>query len=242
MSQYGKMNKRLLSPQIENKILEMIREKPINIGEKIPNEFELAELFGVGRSTIREAVKSLVTQEVLEVRRGSGTFVKNTCTRADDPLGLGGMDDKYKLALELADVRLMLEPEVAVMACHNATEEEKEELIRRCDAVETTYLAGEDHTQQDVEFHTWIARCSHNRVVEILIPIINSAVYTFVHLTKGRLMNETISTHRAVANAIVEGDYVGARTAMAMHLTYNRQEISRLKKEHNQRKKDKEQD
>lgn len=55
--------------------MEYILNEPVAIGEKLPNEFELAEKFGVGRSTIREAVKSLVSKGVLEVRRGSGTYV-----------------------------------------------------------------------------------------------------------------------------------------------------------------------
>ncbi|MBO5094378.1 MAG: FadR family transcriptional regulator [Lachnospiraceae bacterium] len=236
MAKIGKMNKRLLAPQIEDQILTMIREQPIPVGEKIPNEFELAELFGVGRSTIREAVKSLVTQGVLEVRRGSGTFVLNTETREDDPLGLGGMGDKYKLALELVDVRLMLEPEIAVMACERITEEEKKELVRLCDEVERVYLSGGKHTRQDVALHSWIARCSGNRVVEILIPIINSAVYTFVNLTQGKLQQETITSHRAIVDAILAGDRIGARTAMMMHLTYNRQKLLELKAAGGQKK------
>ena len=65
-----------------------ILNEPVEIGEKIPNEFELAEKFGVGRSTIREAVKALVSKGILEVRRGAGTYVTGTSTREDDPLGL----------------------------------------------------------------------------------------------------------------------------------------------------------
>lgn len=77
-----------------------------------PNEFELAKKFGVGRSTIREAVKGLVSKGILEVRRGAGTYVISTSSLDEDPLGLSRLQDKYKLALELFDVRLMLEPEV----------------------------------------------------------------------------------------------------------------------------------
>ena len=77
----------------------------MEVGQKIPNEFELAEKFGVGRSTIREAVKGLVSKGILEVRRGSGTYVISTSTLEDAPLGLSKFEDKYKLALELLDVR-----------------------------------------------------------------------------------------------------------------------------------------
>ena len=92
-----------------------------------------------------------------------------------------GFTDKYELALDLCNVRLMLEPEIAMLASENATDEEKAELKRLCDEVENLYLAGENHLQKDVEFHTYIARCSKNKVIEKLVPIIQSAVITFVN-------------------------------------------------------------
>lgn len=224
-----KSNRGLLASQVEEKLMDYILDTPVKIGEKIPNEFELAELFGVGRSTIREAVKSLGSKGVLEVRRGSGTFVIGTNRLEDDPLGLSGVTDKVELALDLCNVRLMLEPEIAALACEHATDEEKAELKRLCDEAEALYLSGENHLQKDVEFHTCIARCSKNCVIEKLVPIIQSAVTTFVNLTHRQLKQETIETHRAITDAIIRGDSAGARYAMIMHLNYNRQLILQKK-------------
>lgn len=226
------MERKLLGAQIEDALMEYILKTPVQIGEKLPNEFELGEMFQAGRSTIREAVKSLVTKGVLEVRRGDGTYVKSHCTLEEDPLGLSKLGDKYKLALELFDVRIALEPEIAAAAATYATEENKKSLKDLCDEVERAYRAGEDHIPQDLAFHTCIARCSQNRVMEMLIPVINTAVLTFANLTHRTLMEETIQTHRAITDAILEGDAVGARCAMVMHLTYNRQAIVHLQKEH----------
>lgn len=100
------------------------------VGDKIPNEFELAEKFGTGRSTIREAVKSLSSKGVLEVRQGSGTFVISPSTVEDDPLRLARYNDKLQLALELFDVRLMIEPEIAAHAAVNVTDDDIKEIIR----------------------------------------------------------------------------------------------------------------
>lgn len=234
MYHFEKMDKKLLGSRIEEELLNYILNEPVEIGQKIPNEFDLAEKFGVGRSTIREAVKSLVSKGILEVRRGSGTYVINTSTPEEDPLGLGGMDDKYKLALELCDVRLMLEPEIASLASKNATEEELQKLKDLCDETEALYREGKNHIHKDVEFHTCIARCSRNRVVEILVPVINSAVYTFGNLTNRLLMQETIDTHRAITEAIINHDAVGAKCAMVMHLAYNRQMIMKILEEQNE--------
>ena len=228
MYQIVKEDRKLLGNRIEAQLMRYIQEEPIPVGEKIPNEFELAEKFGVGRSTIREAVKGLVSQGMLEVRRGSGTYVISAYPAEEDPLGLGRYDDKYQLALELFDVRLMIEPEIAAYAAMNATEGDVAELHRLCNEVEEIYRSGENHVRKDIELHTAIARCSKNRVVEILVPLIDSAVHTFANVTHRELMEETIETHRAVVDAIERHDQVGARCAMVMHLTYNRQMIVRM--------------
>lgn len=233
MDQMKKTERKLLSSQIEEELMEYIQSQPLEIGDKVPNEFELAERFGVSRSTIREAVKGLASKGVLEVRRGSGTFVVNTIPVEDDPLGLRKLEDEYKLALELLEVRLMIEPDIAALAAEYASPEECRVLKEYCDEVEELCLAGKNHILKDVEFHTWIAKCSKNRVVENLIPIINTAVMTFANLTNRSLRTETIKTHRAVTDAILSHDAVGARCAMIMHLTYNRQALIALSKREN---------
>ena len=230
---YEKVNQQLLVPQIEDQLLMYIQEKNIAIGSKLPSEYKLAELFGVGRSTIREAVKSLVTKGILEVKRGSGTFVTSTKRVADDPLGFAQFEDKYRLAMELFEVRILLEPEVAVVACRNATEDDKKHIKELCDEVERLYLEGKNHIQKDMEFHEAIVKCSGNRVVEVLIPVILTAITTFANLTNRKLQKETIETHRAITDAMLQGDSMGVKCAMIMHLTYNRQmliEMTRIDK------------
>ncbi len=228
MYQPRKLDNRLLGNQIEDELMKYILNEPVEIGQKIPNEFKLAEMFGVGRSTVREAVKGLVSKGVLEVRRGSGTYVISSYSVENDPLGLSKQKDKFKLALDLFEVRLMLEPEIAANAAKNATEEDLEQLKQLCDETEKTYLSGKNHIPKDIDFHTCIAMCSKNKVVEILIPIINTAVMTFANLTHRTLMNETIETHRAITNAIMDRDSIGARCAMIAHLTYNRQALLKM--------------
>lgn len=209
----------------------MILDKPFRIGEKLPNEFALGEKFGVGRSTVREAVKLLISRGILEVRRGSGTYVVGTTPSDMDPLGLRHLEDKMSLALDLADVRILLEPGIAEIAAHSATKEDIEKLRRLCGQVEEKIANGENYIPDDIAFHTCVAECSKNKVVEQLIPVIDTAVMMFVNVTHKKLMQETIMTHRAVVDAIAEHDSVGARTAMMMHMTYNRNMIKRLMNE-----------
>lgn len=231
MYSFDGYNKKPLADQIEDKLMKYILNKPVNVGQRIPNEFELAEMFGVGRSTVREAVKGLVSRGILEVRRGSGTYVISTVSPREDPLGLDKIEDKYELALQLFEVRLMIEPEIAGLACRNAADKELKQLKQLCDETEKLYVSGVEHINKDIEFHTCIARCSKNQVVELLVPIINTAVLTFATATHHLLKEETIKTHRAIADAILRRDAVGAKCAMITHLTYNRQAIMELLEE-----------
>lgn len=225
--------KKPLGARIEDELMKYILQTPVEPGQKIPNEFELAEMLGVGRSTIREAVKGLVSRGILEVRRGSGTFVISTNSFTEDPLGLGNIEDKYKMALDLFDVRLMIEPEITALACKNATREEQKKLKQLCDETERLYRGGHNHINKDMEFHAFLARCSRNQVAERLLPVINTAVCTFASLTHRLLIEETLGTHRAITDAILKRDAVGAKYAMTMHLTYNRQTILKLLDERN---------
>lgn len=133
MQQSGKDVKRTLGQKTEDRLMKYILDKPVKIGERIPTEDELTELFEVGRSTVREAVKGLVTRGVLEVRRGDGTYVISTIYMENDVLEFGNVEDRYRLALDLFDVRLMIEPEIVTWACRKATEEQIQKLKQLCD-------------------------------------------------------------------------------------------------------------
>lgn len=219
-------NGKPLAEQVADYILKFIVDSGLEAGAKLPNEFELAERTGVGRGTIREAVKILVSRNILEIRRGAGTYVSDRQGIVEDPLGLAFIKDKKNLAMDLLNVRLMLEPEIARMAAEHATEEQKDALVRQCDKVEEIICQGKNHMEEDVRLHEMIAACSGNRVMEKLVPVINSSIAVFVDVTNGRLRQETIETHREIVEAIVAGDGDAARCAMNMHLLYNRRAIT----------------
>lgn len=227
------LKNKLLAEQVQEQIYRYILDTPIAVGAKLPNEFELGDRFSVGRSTIREAVKLLISRGILEVRRGSGTYVVSTTPVDIDPLGLGAVEDKMALALalDLVNVRIILEPGIAEMAALNATEEDVEKLRNLCDSVERKIKIGDSYIEDDIAFHTCVAECSKNKVVEQLIPIIDTAVLMFVNVTHKKLTDETIMTHRAVTDAIAEHDPIGAKTAMMMHMTFNRNMIRQLMKD-----------
>ena len=225
MDGFSNLKHALLAEQVQEQIYQFILNTPLSVGARLPNEFELGRKFGVGRSTVREAVKLLASRGILEVRRGSGTYVVSTTPADLDPLGLRKAEDKMALALDLADVRIILEPGIAEMAALKARPADVEKLDSLCRLIEKRYI------DEDIAFHTCIAECSGNIVVKQLIPIIDTAVLMFVNVTHRRLTKETIQTHRAITDAIAEHDSIGAKTAMLMHMIYNRDMIKQLIKE-----------
>lgn len=231
MYQFEDFQNKPLVERVEDNILSYIVDNKIQIGEKIPNEFELAKQFGVGRSTIREAIKILASKNILEVRRGCGTFVKSNRKTSDDPLGIGFVTERLKLATDFISVRLMLEPEIAAMAAVNATDEDIEALVAQCEKVEKLIIEGGEYIDEDIKLHGCIARCTQNIVVENLIPIINSSIAIFANVTHRKLRKETVRIHRIIVEAIQNRRPEEAKNAMTMHLLYNWNEIQRIKAE-----------
>ena len=236
MSEFSHLKSKLLAEQVEDQIYHYILDIPFAPGAKLPNEFELGERFGVGRSTVREAVKLLSSKGIVEVRRGSGTYVVTTTKGLSDPLGLRSVRDKNALALDLVNVRLLLEPGIAEMAARNATEEDIQRLRRLCERVEQKIHDGDRYIEDDIAFHTCIAESSKNLVVGQLVPIIDTAVMMFVNVTHKKLIDETIMTHRMIVEAIANHDPIGARSAMVMHLNFNRTYIKKVYDEENSEK------
>lgn len=228
MDRFANLKSKLLAEQIQDQLFRYILDTPVCVGSRLPNEFELGRLFGVGRSTIREAVKLLASRGILEVRRGSGTYVIGTTPSDLDPLGLRAIEDKMALALDLVDVRIMLEPGIAEMAALHASPADIKKLGDLCRKIEERIARKESYIDEDIAFHSCVAECSGNVVVKQLIPIIDTAVLMFVNVTHQRLTQETVRTHRAITDAIAEHDTIGAKTAMMMHLTYNREMIKYL--------------
>ncbi len=223
-----------LGEQTSERIIQLIIENDWKIGDKLPNEYELADMLNVGRSTIREAIKALVSRNILEIRRGAGTFISQKGGIADDPLGLTFVKDKFKLALDLLEVRFMIEPSIASIAAVKATEDEIQQMSVLCDEIESLILNNEPYLGKDIEFHTAIAKSSKNLVMVNLIPIINSSITIFIDITNQKLRNETIETHREILNAIKSHNSNAAHDAMLLHLVYNRRNIrSVIEKERN---------
>lgn len=208
-------------------LIRLIVDNGYTVGRKLPNEYELSQQLGVGRNTVREAVRALVSRNIVEIRRGAGTFVSQKMGIADDPLGFTFIQDKHKAFLDLIEVRFMLEPAIASLAAQNATDAEIVILGHLCDEVEKLLLAGGNPVNKDIEFHTQIAKCSKNTVVPRLIPVINAAIIAFTSINENKIIAATIEHHREIFTAIKAHRPHDAQDAMLLHLAYNRNKLQK---------------
>ena len=211
-----------LPEQVAEQIRQLIIDQHLETGAKLPNEFELAQQLNVGRGSVREAVKLLVARNVLELRRGKGTFVAGNTGMVEDPFGFAYMEDEARLALELLALRKQLEPWVAALAAQQASEEEIRELQNCQQALEEAIAAGEDPLPADQRFHTCIAHCTGNRVLPMLLPVITYSMQLVRKLDLPLDPEEIVKAHARIVDTIAAHDPWRARAAMEKHLWQNR--------------------
>lgn len=221
-----KQNRPLTEKAIEG-LIEIVKKNDYKPGDRLPNEYDLAQALGVGRSTLREAVKSLASRNILETKRGAGTFVSQRQGVPTDPLGLtfisGGEDDEIALAFN--EVRQILEPEIAGLAAIHATPEQKQQIMEQCDRVQDLIQLHAPYFPEDREFHRLLAQASGNIVMMQLVPILHYAIGKNINSTNNMLAGETVIWHRNIAVAVQRGDAIGARNAMFIHIELNRRTI-----------------
>jgi len=225
-------NEKKLTNEISDGIIQFIRDENLRPGNKLPNETEMAKRMGVGRSTLREAVRRLESRNILEIRQGSGTYVSKKNGIPEDPLGLMmvyGSGKEPEQALDLIDVRLLLEPEIAALAAIHITEEQKVILIRQTEAVSASIARNDEeydykkHMDFEVSYHAYIAECSGNRVLQNLSPIITTSIQMAITSWDQNLRIHAAPQHEAITRAICRHDMLGARTAMVAHLISSRE-------------------
>lgn len=214
-----------LIEQTAERLVKYIFDKELKEGNKLPNERELGSWLGVGRGTLREAIRILASRNILEVRHGAGTFISKKNGVPDDPLGFTFIKNKKKLIQDLLEFRIWIEPRVAALAAQYAEDKDIEDLEYLCNQIDQRIMSGQSHIQKDVEYHIRIAECSRNLIMPNLMPILHSAINLFVTETGSTLREETMKTHRAILNAVKLKDASAASDAMYLHLIYNRDRL-----------------
>ena len=216
------IGKQTLSEKTATAIVAMITvDKSFPPGSKLPNEPELAARLNVSRTTLREAVRTLVSRRILEIRRGQGTFVVKH-SDLEHPLNLNVLSRAHIDIGDLYEIRLIFEPQVAAYAARRATAEDIERILHFGTEEERLIQSGENRTAAEHAFHQAIAMAAHNAFIEQLMPVIYQAIDKGVELSvrNEAVIGETVSDHRMIMDFIRDHNVPGAETAMRLHVIH----------------------
>jgi len=209
---------RVQLPKASDFVVASLRKKilaeRLEAGTRLPSVDELMAEYGLGRVTVREALRILENDGLIDMRRGpsGGVFVRQIDIRqVSEALGLL-FNSKGTTVGELADFRLLMEPEVARLAALNATPSEKEMLLRDAE--------NELEASQSISFHSSISSACGNSVYELVMNALHSPLSG--HFRHNLISHEneelTVQAHIKIAKHIATGDAAGAERAMRRHL------------------------
>lgn len=205
---------------ITQRLLGYLLSGDLEPGSKIPSERQLAEGLGVGRSAVREAIKSLSLLGLLDVRQGDGTYLSRSGSDLlPRVIEWGLLLDQSQLT-DLAEARTEIEVDVAGLAAKRATEEQVDALRAKFDAMRE---AGEDldaYVEADISFHLAVARASSNSILFNLVTNLRSLLSVWAHqvLEHAGETGTSLAMHEPILDAIVNRDVDAAQTAMRAHM------------------------
>src|ERR1700736_5232346 len=216
-----------LYEQIVQQIEESIVKGDLKAGDQLPAERDLAQRFGVSRTAVREAVKALREKGLVEAYSGRGTFITDGTTQAvRQSLDLMVKIGQPEGSTYLAEVRAILEPEIAAMA---AARVQEPELATMREAVAVMDRAGRDpdpYIEADLDFHLALAEAAAN-------PLILSLIDSIVGLLREQRMKifkveggpeRGQFHHKRILEAMEQRDPEKARDAMRAHLDQVRED------------------
>jgi len=213
-----------LPDQIAAAIEALIATRQVVPGDRLPTERVLCARFGVSRTVVREAVRSLETKGLVEGRAGSGVYVtKQSPQPAAQLLGLAIQSDAELTWADVMEARRALEIEIAGLAAQRRTDADLAALRRALDDHRAA-LGASDRADvaahADVRFHAALAVASHNGVMPILLGAIEGVLLEArrVSMRLERALREGITHHARILRAVDKGDSDGARAAMLAHL------------------------
>ncbi|MCL1926355.1 MAG: FadR family transcriptional regulator [Syntrophorhabdaceae bacterium] len=206
--------------EVVAKIKEMIDKGRLKSGDQLPVERELAEVFRVSRSSVREAIRSLESQGLLESRQGDGTYIaRHPVELLVNPLASVICSQKDGQE-ELFEMRRLIEPQLAFLAAERATDEEIVQMEKTLSLQKQQVLRGESGAEADKQFHYLLANAARNR---FLLQIVDSNMGFFMESRDNFLQVEgrpkkSVQRHRELLDAIEVRDSEGAAQAMREHL------------------------
>jgi GntR family transcriptional regulator, transcriptional repressor for pyruvate dehydrogenase complex len=212
-----------LTEQIAEIIQEMVNSQKLKVGDSLPPERELADLFKVNRTTVREAIHLLRDRGLVERKNRQGTRIV-----AIPPASVGAAIERYVILKDcrqwhLYEVRLVLEPKAAALAATNAEPEDLHNLEATLSRLEESWVSEDVQrtASADAAFHLALANSSHNPMIVAIFAGFSPVMERFL-LLQYRILkrsDESFQMHREVYEAVAARDPVRAAYAMQRHMT-----------------------
>ncbi len=197
-------------------------------GARLPPEADFAEMFGLSRASIREALARLRAEGIVRSRKGSGTYAMRS--GAPEMVRLSAISSVRELA-QWHEVRLALESEVAALAADRRTEEDLARLVTAQETLLVSLLTGRGE-REDVAFHAALAVCAHNPKLSDALGRLTSHIFSWGNLSAQRSVltmaerRELIALeHGAIVAAVAARDGDRARAEMRRHLLAGRTRV-----------------
>ena len=225
----GKKTKKLYE-EIADELMRKIHSGELVPGDRLPSERVLAQEHGVSRSVVREAFRSLARMGCVESYVGGGTFVKSPeISNVADSLSVLILSVE-EFALELIEVRLLLETVIARLAAEKSTLELRQELCQVLRDMSREVVRGGRGEEQDIRFHELLAKTAGNRAMEMVFSACMAAMNQSMEITQYMegVPQQTLYEHENILDAVVRGDCSGAKASMRKHLESTRENLKQF--------------
>ncbi|WP_425059868.1 HTH-type transcriptional regulator LutR [Sporomusa carbonis] len=215
------VKKVLVTQNVTQQLIDLIMNGTILPGEKLPTEKQLMEIFGVGRSSLREAMRALVALGLIEVRVPEGTFVSQTFgeffTKQLSLMSKISFDN----ITELIEARIAIETDVVELATMKVTPEDVENLNHIMEMMKKAQTS-EEHQKIDLEFHNTLAKLSRNSFMYETMKILHGITAWWIGKVAQIESASELATvqHENIVKAIQTRDVNAASEAMKEHLYY----------------------
>ncbi|MCB0153852.1 MAG: FadR family transcriptional regulator, partial [Anaerolineae bacterium] len=213
------INRMTIVDEIVERLIDLIVKGDLKPGDKLPPERELRNRLSVGRSSLREATKTLQALGVLEVKPGLGMFVsQGDIASFTKPLALGLFLNQGNVQ-QVIEARSVIEVALAGWAAERATEEDIALIGELLEKLTESQVDMDAYVDYDMKFHFAIAKAAKNEMLLYTLRVLHSVIRTWMETTyqesKGAV--DSMELHTKIYNAICARDVKTAREIMAAH-------------------------
>lgn len=208
-----------ISEQIFEQLKEKIISGELNAGDKLPSENELCKIYSVSRTTIRQALLSLSSLDLIETRFGEGSFVKNINQGVAMNALIPHSFLSEKSIVEIIEFRRLIEPNAARLACERATDNDIHNLEIIYNLMVKNQNNLEEFSKLDYDFHIEIAKIGKNSYVIKIYEIIKDILLNaFSDIVMKRGNEAGLKYHKLILEAFVSRNPLDAQKYMQQHM------------------------